>query len=426
MKNYLFYIAIAFTLVNCQQKKDAATIEKSTNQIVIGQIDSVYSNILGESRNIWVHIPESAKDSTFIPTKYPVLYVLDGPGHFYSVTGMIKQLSAKNGNTIVPEMIIVAIPNTNRSRDLTPTHVDFDFFSGDSIRYDSGGGNKFLDFMEDELIPHIEKTYPAATYRTFVGHSFGGLSVINALINRQHLFNNYVAIDPSLWWDNQAFLNVADSILSTNTFQGKSLYVGVANTMKEGMIINDVNNDTTLNTVHIRSILQFVNARDTQNDNGLHFGWKYYDNDDHGSVPLITEYDALRFLFYWYKMSGLNAFYDPKSNTTVEELLEVIHAHYKNISDNFGYQVHPPEQFINSLGYGFMNNSMQEKAAALFDLNIQNFPKSSNVYDSRGDCFLAQQDSVKALEYFTKALEVGNNIFSQEKIDTLKENLKIE
>jgi len=64
------------------------------------------------------------------------------------------------------------------------------------------GGNKFLDFMEDELIPRIEKAYPASSYRTFVNHSFVGLSVINALINRQHLFNYYVAIDPSLWWDN--------------------------------------------------------------------------------------------------------------------------------------------------------------------------------------------------------------------------------
>ena len=152
-----------------------------------------------------MHIPESALNSTSNTTKYPVLYLLDGPGHFYSVTEMIKQLSA-NGNTIVPEMIIVAIPNTDRSLDLTPSHVDIDVFSGDSIQYSSGGGNKFLDFMEDELIPHIEKTYPAAPYSTFVGHSFGGLSVINVLISRPHLFNNYVAIDPSLWWDDQAFL----------------------------------------------------------------------------------------------------------------------------------------------------------------------------------------------------------------------------
>jgi predicted alpha/beta superfamily hydrolase len=193
MKNYLLLIAITFSLINCQQKENSVDTEVPTNQIVIGQIDSVYSDILGESRKIWVHIPESARNNDSSEIKYPVLYLLDGPGHFYSVTGMIRQLSTSNGNSIVPEMIIVAIPNTDRGRDLTPTHVDIDFFSGDSIQYSSGGGDKFLDFMEDELIPHIERTYPTARHKTFVGHSFGGLSVINALITRPQLFDNYIA-----------------------------------------------------------------------------------------------------------------------------------------------------------------------------------------------------------------------------------------
>ena len=415
---------IAVILVNCQQKESPDKIENSTNQIVIGQIDSIFSNTLNESRKIWVHMPISARNGTFGETKYPVLYLLDGPGHFYSVTGMIKQLSTTNGNTIVPEMIIVAIPNTDRARDLTPTHVDIDFFSGDSIQFASGGGNKFLDFIENELIPHIERTYPTTGYRTFVGHSFGGLSVINALITRPHLFNNYVAIDPSMWWDDQAFLNSADSILSVNRFDGKALYIGIANTMDEGMNINEVLSDTTRSTAHIRSILQFVNSLDTKADNGLHFGWKYYNNDDHGSVPLITEYDALHFLFPWYNISGLNQFFDPASTASAEELINFISSHYDNVSDHFGYKVPPPEQFINSIGYGFMNNNMPDKAIALFDLNIQNYPESSNVYDSRGDCYLAHEDSVKALELFIKALEVGSNDFSQEKIDMLKENLK--
>lgn len=424
MKNYLLYIAIACTLVNCQQKEETANPEKPPNQIVIGQIDSVYSNILDESRKIWVHIPESAINRASNETKYPVLYLLDGPGHFYSVTGMIRQLSSTNGNTVVPEMIIVAIPNTNRARDLTPSHVDIDFFSGDSVQYASGGGNKFLDFMEEELIPHIERTYPAAPYRTFIGHSFGGLSVINALISKAHLFNNYVAIDPSLWWDDQAFLKAADSVISVSKLDGKALYVGIANTMDEGMNIDDVSNDTTRSTAHIRSILKFVNSVDHQKDNGLLFGWKYYSDDDHGSVPLITEYDALRFLFPWYTPHELKKYFDPASTATAEELINVVNAHYENVSKRFGYQVLPPEQFINSIGYGFMNNNMLDKASALFDLNIQNFPKSSNVYDSRGDCFLAQKDSIKALEYFTKAMEVGENDYSQEKIDVLRERLK--
>lgn len=423
MKNCFLLIIVAFTFLNCQQKKKPTTLEKQTNQIVIGQIDSIYSDILGESRKLWIHIPESANNSSSNKTNYPVLYLLDGPAHFYSVAGMIKQLSTTNGNTVVPEMIIIAIPNTNRSLDLTPSHVDIDFISGDSIPYASGGGSKFLDFMEDELIPHIEKTYPASNYRTFVGHSFGGLSVINALVNRQHLFNNYVAIDPSLWWDNQAFLNVADSLLSINKFDGKALYVGVANTLEAGMTIEKVQSDTitpTIFTVHIKSNLQFVNSLAGKEKNGLQFAWKYYENDDHGSVPLVTEYDALRFLFPWYKLNGINDYFSATSTSTAQDLTNLIATHYENVSDHFGYKVIPPEEIVNTYGNSFLYNDMPDKSFALFNMNIENYPSSPKPYDAMGDFYLSQSDTTNAIIHFKRALEIGNSPDSKEKIEKLE------
>lgn len=280
--------------------------------------------------------------------------------------------------------------------------------------------------MEKELIPYIEKTYPATNYRTFIGHSFGGLAVIDALVERPNLFNNYVAIDPSLWWDNQEFLKNAESAISTSNYEGKSLFVGVANTLAENMKLGEVEKDTTEATIHIRSILKFVKTADAL-DNGLNFKWKYYEDDSHGSVPLIAEYDALRFLFPWYDLKGIDQFFNPNSETTVVDLQNLIVTHYKEISRRFGYKVLPPESFINMLGYGFLSQpKMQNKAHAMFELNIKNYPTSSNVYDSMGDCYLAQQDSTRALEYYTKALEVGNNDFSQAKIDKLKQAQKAE
>ena len=414
MKIYILIFVLMFGLFACNKKAD--------NEVVIGQIDTLHSEILGESRKIWVHIPENYKNADK-SKKYPVLYLLDGDGHFYSVTGMIRQLSEINGNTVVPEMIVVAIPNTDRSRDLTPTKVDIDFFTGDSIQYNSGGNDRFLDFIEKELIPYINQTYPAAPYRTFVGHSFGGLSVINALITRPNLFNNYIAIDPSLWWDNQAFLHHADSVLTTENLDNKSLFVGVANTMSEGMDTSQVKIDTTESTAHIRSILQFVKSVENK-DNGLLFGWKYYDNDDHGSVPLITEYDALRFLFSWYRFKNTNELVDPNSTLSADEAIQLVDTHFKKLSSHLGYEVFPEEGLINNLGYFYISDNKLDHAAAFFDLNIRNYPKSSNVYDSRGDCFLAEGDSVKALEFFRKALEVGHNDYSQVKIDALQKELK--
>lgn len=423
MKYFLLYLSL-FTLLNCQDKKNTEEPLKPDNQIVFGQIDSIYSEVLNEPRKIWVHLPAGISDDTFSKTKYPVLYLLDGPGHFYSVTGMIKQLST-NGNTLVPEMIIVAIPNTNRTRDLTPTHTEEDR-DGDDTGWlkDSGGGEKFNDFMEKELIPYIDKNYPTSPYRTYVGHSFGGLAVINILLTRPELFDNYIAIDPSLWWDDQVILKKAATVISESKFDKKSLYLGVANTMPDGMKIEDVVHDTTGSTLMIRSNLEFANLADSQENNGLSFDWKYYDNDTHGSVPLITEYDAMRFLFSWYDFKEINKFFDPDIKVTTEEFKNTIESHYKKVSGHFGYDVLPNEGFMNSLGYGFMTPDKFDLSYAALQMNIENYPNSSNVYDSMGDYYLATKDSVKALELFSKAIEVGPSPVSQEKIDMLTKSLK--
>lgn len=417
-------LVISLGLTKCQSQEKPSATASSDNQIVIGQIDSVYSDILGESRKIWVHLPNSATGGLFETSDYPVLYLLDGPGHFHSVTGMINQLSTANGNTVVPEMVVIAIANTNRGRDLTPTVVDIDPFTGDSMQYKNGGGTAFLDFIEKELMPYVEKNYPVTPYKTFVGHSFGGLSVINALISRPHLFNNYVAIDPSLWWDNQAFMRKADSLLTTNNYNGKALYIGVANTIKGGLTYESIQNDTTRSTLHFRSNLEFAHSLESKNDNGLDFQWKYYGNDTHGSVPLITEYDAFRFLFPWYSFDSRNAIFDAESDATPDEVIAFVDAHYQMASKKFGYEVLPPASMVNNYGYIMMGEKKFDHAHSFFDLNIKNYPLTSNVYDSKGDCYLAQQDSLKALEFFTKALEVGPNNYSQPKIDAIKEGLK--
>jgi len=410
MKNYLLFIAIAIVFTNCEK---ADKKNRSDNQIVIGKIDSLHSTVLNETRKIWVYVPPQASEKT----KYPVLYLLDGDGHFDSVTGMIKQLSTINGNTLTPEMIVVGIPNTDRIRDLTPTHVKIVF--GDStFSKTSGGGNKFFDFIEQELFPFIDKKYPTSGYKTFVGHSLGGLMVIDALVKRPHLFTNYIAIDPSLWWDNQLLLKQADSLLSKNKFEGKSLYLAIANTLEEGMDVKNVIKDTTEDNVHIKSILQFANVADSKKDNGLNFGWKYYNDDDHGSVPLIAEYDALRFLFPWHKLKGLDKFYKLDYKAAPEDLIAMITAHYENVSTHFGYTVLPPEEFINSIGYGFLS-SHPEYAHSLFELNIKNYPASGNVYDSMGDAYLVKADTIKAIELFTKAIEVGSPA-TKEKLEKLK------
>jgi len=189
--------------------------------------------------------------------RYPVAYLLDGDAHFYSVVGMIQQLSQVNGNTICPEMIIVGIPNTDRNRDLTPTHSDVDRSMGidSSFSKISGGGKQFMAFIENELMPYINSTYPTQPYKSLIVHSFGGLMVMDALANHTKMFNSYICIDPGMWWDKMNFLKASEKALNEKNFEGKTLYLGIANTMEEGMDIKEVQKDSSIETRQIRSIL---------------------------------------------------------------------------------------------------------------------------------------------------------------------------
>jgi predicted alpha/beta superfamily hydrolase len=401
---YLFFIwSIVLITVSCTNKKD--------NRITIGKTDSLYSDVLKEQRKVLVYVPTSYEHSD-TSRHYPVMYLLDGESHFHSVTGVLDRLTE---NDICPEMIVIAIPNTDRSRDLTPTHsTRLPTGESEDFLKTTGGGEQFTRFIETELIPYVQKHYRTAPYRVLVGHSFGGLLTINTLINHPDLFDSYLAIDPSLWWDNRKLLLHSDTVLRQKKFNRKTLFVSVANTMTPEMDTLRVNADTTGNTVHIRSIIRFAkNVQLNKSRNGLNFAWKYYPDDDHGSVPLISEYDGLRFMFGYYK-------FRPDADVMALQLTD----HYKMVSEKLGYAMLPPESKVNDAGYYFLRLKKFDQAFSFFDLNIKNFPHSANVYSSMGDYYVAVDDKPKAIEFFEKSLAIQDSEDTRTKLNDLKKAQK--
>lgn len=378
------------------------TIGIEDNEIKIGVVDSIKSKILGEKRQIWVSVPNSYEESG---KKFPVLYVLDGREHFYSIVGMVQQLSVANGNTILPEMIVVAIPNTNRIKNLTPSSVPY--LPG------SGGSDDFSDFLEKELIPFIDTKYPTIPYRTILGHSWGGLFVISELIRYPTLFDNFISIDPTIRWDQLKFFNEASQILKTGNFERKSLYVGVANRIPADLNLNTVLKDSTNASEHIRTILKF-NQISTK-AKGLNFDWKFYPNDNHNGVPFIAGYDALRFLFDWYHFDEEFLFQEGASLET-QQLMGLIIRHYENVSNHFGFPFLPPEATINRFGNIMMSEQEFEKAFAFYDLNVKNYPKRFQVFEVMGDYFTNRNDPQKAKEYYEKSLKIEQSDRVQRKL----------
>jgi predicted alpha/beta superfamily hydrolase len=386
---------------------------QNNNDIIIGKTDSLNSKILKEQRKIWVHVPKEYSDGLIENKNYPVVYLLDGDTHFHAVVGMIKQLSSLGGGSIFPKMIVVGILNTNRTRDLTPTKGKLDSSTDSNMIANSGGGENFMLFIEKELIPYMESNYPTDLYRTFIGHSFGGLTVMNTLIEKPNLFNSYVSIDPSMSWDNKKLLSKIKETSLDGKYSNKNLFLGIANTMSEDMDTVTVKKDTTAGTRHIRAILELNDYLKNDTQKNISFKGEYYKDDHHGSVPLIAVYDAMRFIFEFYLLKL--DFVHPKSVTSKK-----VENHYKRLSKEFGREIKPEEELSNMLGYWLMSKKEFENSEQFFNLNVKNYPESFNAYDSLGDFYLAIENKEKAIENYKKSVSLNIDSLSKDKLKELE------
>lgn len=161
--------------------------------LAIGDTWTIASTALGETRRINVYVPAGIPAGTPLP----VLYMPDGGmlEDFLHVAGLL-QVGAGNG-TVRP-FLLVGIENTQRRRDLTgPTEVAKDRRIAPVV----GGSQAYRDFIRKELMPEVEKRYRVTQEKAIVGESLAGLFVVETLALEPDLFDTYIAIDPSLWWN---------------------------------------------------------------------------------------------------------------------------------------------------------------------------------------------------------------------------------
>ena len=387
---------------------------QTPNQIVIGKLDSIQSGILGEERSFYVHVPDGDTTIGAAKKRYPVVYLFDADAQFAPAVSMIQYLST-NYNTVCPEMILVGILHKDRKKDLTPTHVIVSPFSKDSTSYKtSGGGEQFISFMEKELMPYIDSRYPTQPYKMLIGHSLGGLAVMQAFVHHTSLFNSYICIDPSMWWDKQTLLKEAKDALEKRNFEGTSLYLGVANTGNDGVDIKRNLADTTARTIHMRSIFKLKGYFESNKQNGLRYQSKYYETDSHMSVPFITEYDALHFMFDFYSFNITDA---DENDTTATGLINKIKNHFSYASKRMGYKVTLTETFMIGLGNSLLSKKQYEKAKLLFEYYLENYPESAAAQESMGDYYQAINDTKNAIICFAKSLAIREDTVIRKKLE---------
>jgi uncharacterized protein len=191
----------------------------SAAPLVIGETFTITSAVLGETRRINVYRPSGYALSDTM--RLPVLYMPDGgmAEDFLHVAGLV-QVGVGNG-TMRP-FILVGIENTERRRDMTgPTTVADDRRIAPRV----GGSAAFRAFIRTELMPSVQRRYRTTDETAIVGESLAGLFVVETFFVEPELFDTYVAIDPSLWWNGEALVAAAGERLRARPGATGTLYL---------------------------------------------------------------------------------------------------------------------------------------------------------------------------------------------------------
>ena len=337
---------------------------------------TIKSSVLGEDRIILVRTPPGYEANKLA---YPVLYMTDGDAHIGHTASTIEFL-ARNGR--MPEMIVVGITNTDRTRDLTPTKAT----GPNAAQFPTAGGaDNFLKFIETEVIPEIEKRYRVQPYRVLAGHSFGGLFAVHALITRPELFNSYVAVSPSLQWSDDATLKRAEEFFKTRKELHATLFTSLGNEP------GDIGKD-------FEAFKQLLAKNQVK---GFEWDAQQMTDEDHGSVVLRSHYFGLRKVYDGWQMPR-----DPATGA-VAGGLKAADEHYKWLSQKFGYAIPTPEGLINQLGYQDLLGGNPEAAIATFKSNVERYPNSANVYDSLAEAYEKTARLDLAAPLYEKAQSLG-------------------
>ncbi|MCB2194636.1 MAG: hypothetical protein KQH79_02190 [Bacteroidetes bacterium] len=252
------------------------TIETSGQEInvKIGVKDSIKSEILNETRSVLIHLPDNYNQSE----SYPVLYRLDGNTDLLMET-IVTTNRLVYSDEVAPEMIIVCIENTLRARDMWPVNNDY------YPEPNEAGAEDFLQFIEKELIPFIDKKYQTNENRILCGQSLSAVFVVYSFLTKPNLFNSYIASSAGFPECEEYFITLRNKAFAhPQNYRGQKVFItsGLLDPLDpEGTIHNQ--------------LLDFSDDVNNKLSKRIYFKHVSYENEGH--VPFHSLYDGLKFIF---------------------------------------------------------------------------------------------------------------------------------
>jgi predicted alpha/beta superfamily hydrolase len=342
----------------------AAAPETGSHPIVIGERYELHSQATGETRSYFVHRPE---DYDLSSARYPVLVVLDGAGDF-QLASTTADLLADAGR--IPSLLVVGIPNTDRNRDMIPL-------------VPGSGSENFLKFLATELIPKIDRDFRTQPYRILVGHSYGSLFGLYALMQAPQVFKGYILASPTLERENRALPKTVASFLEQQKDLAASIYVTTA----------DEGGEFLSGNWELSADLQTLASRDPH----LSFTYRRYPEESHGTVTLKSVYDGLEFIFDGWPVPDAFALYEQGG-------LAAIDKHYAALSSRFGFPVAVPAGVLLSPAFSLYRQKRVAEAEQVILHTLELHPNDVSTLLTAGRLYFDRGDTAKATQYLTKAL----------------------
>ncbi|MEM9413638.1 MAG: alpha/beta hydrolase-fold protein [Planctomycetota bacterium] len=233
---------------------------------------TIESTAVGETRVICVWKPPEYVGNQ----KFPVLYMPDG-GIKEDFPHIANSLAKLVDDGSIPPMILVGIENTERRRDLTgPSKIADDA----KIAPITDGSSKFRAFIANELFSEIDRRYRTTDQRSIIGESAAGLFVVETLLLKPEMFENYIAMDPAIYWNDRYLVRSAIAHLSNSP-----------NSKRRFWFAGSAAIDIQPNTRELKSILE-EHASDT-------LDWRYSDQpgEQHKTIFRATKEAAIKWTF---------------------------------------------------------------------------------------------------------------------------------
>lgn len=344
----------------------AAQAQEKPEPLLTGAKVQLASKVLEETREVWVVLPAGYEDGQ---DRYPVLIQLGDLAHVrYSAP--IVDVLARNDH--IPAMIVVACPEPtprHHYRDSTPTAVDY--LPG------SGGANKFLAFLRDELIPYLEANFRTQPCRVLCGHGLSGLFAVHAVLESPGTFGGVIADGASLTYDGSAVLKTAEAKLADPRVRG-SIYLGAGNEAET-----------------VPGLQAFVRLLERRVHPGLEWALEAERDEDQGTAAVPTFYKGLKWLFRAWRIPVEAA----------AKGIDAVRAYYAGLSEKFGYDIPVTERTLSGRGFQLIREQRFAEAAALLEANARAYPDSFRARQDLAVLYERTRDWARAAASYEAAAE---------------------